>query len=103
MHKYKRYVVLLLMLTISGCAISYVDDEGQKRIIGLVNLTLSNKGDDQGADKVEVTSIGILFSSNPVSTGLSVGYTKEVTMKIHNNALILMDDIKKDKEDEPTN
>lgn len=103
MHKYKRYLVLLLLLTISGCAISYVDDEGQKRIIGLVNLTLSNKGGDQGADKVEVTSIGILLSSNPVSTGLSAGYTKEVTMKIHNNALIFMDDIKKDKKDEPTN
>tara|TARA_Y100000052_G_scaffold5636_1_gene5252 strand:- start:12548 stop:12859 length:312 start_codon:yes stop_codon:yes gene_type:complete len=103
MHKFKRYVILLFLLIISGCAISYVDVKGQKRIIGLVNLTLSDKADDQGADKVEVTSIGLLVSSNPVSTGLSVGYTKEVTMKINDNALILMDDIRKDREDEPTN
>ena len=95
----------VVLLSTSGCAVSFVNDEGKKRVIGFVDLTLGiDEGDeDTGGQLAELSNVGILFSTNPISTGIGLGYTKETTIKIKNDVLILMDNIKESQNETPEN
>jgi hypothetical protein len=95
-------VHLLLMSILSGCAFSYVDSQGTHHFIGVMHISMQGVEDDQrkAGDKVEVTNIGILVSHGPIYSGLSLGYTKESTMNLKNDVLVLLEDEgKKDKGD----
>jgi hypothetical protein len=89
--------IILILLTstcLSGCAISYTNELGEQRIIGLVDITIAGVEENQkvAGDSVELTNVGIMFSHNPISTGFGIGYNKETISKIKNDVLILMDE-----------
>jgi len=99
--------LLVCVYVLSGCAFSYVDNQGRHNVIGILNLSMQGVEDDKrkAGDKVEITNIGILFSHGPIHSGLSVGYNKESTMTLKNDALVLIeeDNVKDDEKNENEN
>lgn len=98
----KVLILIYAALSSGGCAVSYTNKLGEQRIIGLVDITLKNVENDTrvAGDTVEITNFGVLFSHNPISTGVSLGYTKESTSKLKNDVMILLE---KKKEEENAN
>ena len=88
----KLSVYLILMFVMSGCAISYIDSEGNHNMVGFMNITMQGVENDKlkAGDKIEVTNVGILLSNGPLYSGVSVGYNKESTTSIKNDALSLI-------------
>lgn len=84
---------LLIAFSLCGCAVSYVDDEGNQHVIGLVNMSLIGVDGNtkKAGDKVEVENIGVMFLHGPLHTGVSVGYTHESTLQLKNDSLYLPD------------
>ena len=72
----KLSVYLILMFFMSGCAISYIDSEGNHNMVGFMNVTMQGVENDKlkAGDKIEVTNVGILLSNGPLYSGVSVGY-----------------------------
>ena len=98
----KLSVYLILMFVISGCAISYIDSEGNHNMIGFMHVAMQGVENDKlkAGDKIEVTNVGILLSNGPLYSGVSVGYNKESTTSIKNDALVLIKEQGKGKDDE---
>ena len=98
----KLSVYLILMFVMSGCAISYIDSEGNHNMVGFMNITMQGVENDKlkAGDKIEVTNVGILLSNGPLYSGVSVGYNKESTTSIKNDALVLIKEQGKGKDDE---
>ncbi|MGK2232598.1 hypothetical protein [Colwellia polaris] len=98
----KLSVYLILMFVMSGCAISYIDSEGNHNMVGFMNITMQGVENDKlkAGDKIEVTNVGILLSNGPLYSGVSVGYNKESTTSIKNDALVLINEQGKGKEDD---
>jgi hypothetical protein len=95
-------VYLIFMFVMSGCAISYVDGVGNHNMIGFMHVTMHGVENDKlkAGDKIELTNIGILLSNGPLYSGVSVGYNKESTTSIKNDALVLIKEQGKGKDDE---
>jgi hypothetical protein len=98
----KLSVYLILMFVMSGCAISYIDSEGNHNMVGFMNITMQGVENDklEVGDKIEVTNVGILLSNGPLYSGVSVGYNKESTTSIKNDALVLINEQGNGKEDD---
>lgn len=84
-------LVLLLGLILNGCAYNYIDDEGVKHIIGLVNVEIeSPPNNSMYAGKIiDLRSFGISVNNINEGGGFSIGYSRDITGYIKNNALVL--------------
>lgn len=94
MFKQNIKTLLLLTLSLSSCAVTYTDDTGNKRVIGLVNMTIDKSAGDKlkAADRVQITNIGIMYSNSPIHTGISIGYNSETTMVLKNDVATIIKD-----------
>lgn len=89
MSAHFRYLIGLLLATslLMGCAHSYVDAEGKRHIVGLVNLTISPAtAEPAAADWVRLRTIGISLSRSDISSSLDVGYSDNTLAVIRNNS-----------------
>lgn len=88
MRMFINYCMVVLMTAFIGsCALNYVDDNGDQRIIGLVSITLDRPADSPliAGDSVTVENIGIMYSDTPLHTGVSIGYSSEKTVVLKND------------------
>lgn len=89
-------VLLFLALTSQGCSFSYVDSQGYKHIMGLVDVkmkTHSPNSNTDSAENIDVTSVGISFYTNPLNSGLAIGYNREVVTVLNgSNCIAVTDD-----------
>jgi hypothetical protein len=83
----------LCFLLLTGCAITYQDDNGNQRVIGLVSMTIDKPKDKKSiaGDKVTITSLGVMYSDTPIHKGLSIGYYSEMTYVLKNNVAIIVE------------
>jgi len=90
-HNIKIKILPLCLMFLTSCAITYQDDDGNQRIIGLVSMTIDKPKDDKSiaGDKVEITSLGVMYSDTPIHNGLSIGYYSEKTIVLKNNVAII--------------
>jgi hypothetical protein len=81
----------LLVLGASGCACSYDDSAGNRHIFGLVDVTIPApaRSETLAGNVVAVTTIGALVSRNAQGSTLALGYARETTAAIRDNALVL--------------
>ena len=88
----RSFLLVTFMILQSSCAMSYIDDDGNHRIIGLVNITLNRPVDSDlvAGDKVEIESIGVMYSKTALHHGLTVGYGRETTVVLKNDAITLL-------------
>lgn len=93
---------LCILANLSGCAVSYVDEEGRHIVVGLVYMSMGGIENDQrhAGDKVEVTNIGVLVTGGALQSGLSIGYNKEITMHLKNDILLLNENTGEEARDE---
>lgn len=78
----------------SSCAVTYVDEQGDKHVVGWVNMTIEAKVPKKlsAGEKTSIANIGVMLVSGPHCGGLSIGYTKEEFMTLNNHALVLFPD-----------
>lgn len=80
-----------LLSSLSGCAYRYADTEGRQHIIGLVNLTLASAAKDEtlAGETVALETLGLLVDVHETERTFALGYIKQSTASIRNNALVL--------------
>lgn len=63
-----------------GCAVSYVDDQGARHLVGWVHVSLPPATDGlPPAESLRARTVGLLVTSGDVGRALSVGYA-DITM-----------------------
>lgn len=83
--------MLLLMGATQGCAISYIDTDGNRHTLGLVDITMRTPAAPEtvAGDVVEVTSLGLSIGQNAQGGYLTAGYNRQTTAALRDNALVL--------------
>lgn len=83
--------VLAIPLALSSCAAVYTNPDGTKHVVGLVRVSIRPATDAVAlaGDVVDVTVLGLGVYSTPPHSGLVLGYSREVTASIRDNALVL--------------
>lgn len=74
--------ILLALPGLAGCAVDFVDAEGNRRVIGLAAVTIPAKpvaADIRGACARSgmVETLGVVLYRNEGGTGLAAGYVRE--------------------------
>ena len=75
---------ILLALVASGCSYQYVDDRGNRHVIGLAHVVTRDPG--PGTSDVvaqQVTTIGAAILYVPETVGLSLGYTRNFILQVN--------------------
>jgi hypothetical protein len=85
--------LFLLAISINGCAVSRLDSDGNKQIIGFIKLTIPGPGDPRelAGESVHLSTVGILLFTSPVQSGFSIGYSNEKMTGLRNNVLVFND------------
>lgn len=83
----RLYGLILATCVLSGCAHSYADADGNRHIIGLVNLTISPAtSEPAAADWVRMRNVGIAISRSEFASSLDIGYSDNMTAVIRNHS-----------------
>src|SRR5277367_5631521 len=79
-----------LALPCQGCAFNYADENGDRHVIGLVDITVHPSAAPQtfAGDVLEITSIGLSVGQTAQGSYLTAGYNREVTAALRDNALV---------------
>jgi hypothetical protein len=82
--------VALLSVLVESCAFTYVDDQGAKHVLGLVNMKIEPlvTADHTVAESVQIQSVGVSIYSTPINRGLALGYNRENLTTVHDNAVV---------------
>jgi hypothetical protein len=82
--------VALLCLLAESCAFTYVDDQGAKHVLGLVNMKIEPPvtAGKTVAESVQIQSVGVSVYSTPINRGLSIGYNQENLTAVHDNTVL---------------
>ncbi|MBQ4835218.1 hypothetical protein [Pseudoalteromonas luteoviolacea] len=70
---------------------TYVDENGDKNIIGFVNIKTKSVEDRFliGGETVDVTSFGVMFFNSSEQSSVTIGYGKESNTYLKDNVLLL--------------
>jgi hypothetical protein len=85
------WLLLIIVTSITSCAVVYDDANGTKHIIGLAKVEIRPPADDRSiaGDVVDVTIIGVGVYNTEVHGGLVLGYSREVSAAIRDNVLVI--------------
>lgn len=82
-------VLALVLAGAPGCAMHYVDSQGQSHFFGLMALTLPPAAPARDADAVRVRSLGLSLTSTAVdSLALTLGYQDLTFAALHHDSVI---------------
>ena len=85
----RALLILASILAGSGCAYSYVDEDGSRRVIGLVDMRISEEhGPTVAGSLVDIRTVGVSVLENAQGMSLTVGYGREVTAALRDHALV---------------
>jgi len=92
MHTKLTNLIILLIPLLSSCAVNYQDKDGNQRIIGFVSITLEKSPNQYlvAGDKIDITNIGVMYSSTPIHNGLSIGYYNEIVTILKNDVATII-------------
>ena len=78
-------------LIMSGCALSYVDDDGSRHIIGFASVVIPppDRNEPTAGNVIDLTTIGLSFNDMPEGQSLTLGYSRAVTATLKDNSLVL--------------
>lgn len=78
-------------LLLTSCTYSYTAEDGARRVIGLVDMTIQPPHNDRdiAGDLVDIRSIGIGVHESPQSVSFTLGYHRHVSALLRDNALVL--------------
>lgn len=80
-----------MALPCCACSFSYVDSSGNHHVIGLVDVAIRPAADARtlAGSVVDVTSVGLIVSSTAQGGYVSLGYNREATAALRDNALVI--------------
>jgi len=83
--------VLIGALLLPGCAVSYVDDDGSRHIIGFANIVIppADSAMPTAGNVIDLTTVGLSFNDMPDGQSLTLGYSRAVTATLKDNSLVL--------------
>jgi hypothetical protein len=85
-----RFLIPALAM-LGGCAVQYVDADGNRRFVGLMNLTLPPVNQSgKGADFTRMRTVGVAFSHTDIGGALEIGYSDNTVLAIQNNSCIVL-------------
>ena len=78
-------------LLLGGCAVSYVDDDGSRHIIGFANIVIPppDRALPTAGNVIDLTTIGLSLNDMPEGQSLTLGYSRAVTATLKDNSLVL--------------
>jgi len=78
------------LVTCSGCAYSYVDEQGATHAIGLMSVVVQPAARDGpiAGDIVGITAIGLAAGTNAQGGYLAVGYSQQTTAALRNDVVV---------------
>src|SRR4051812_33370080 len=84
-------VVTFLCVATVGCAVVYDDSDGTKHIMGLANVEVRPPGSGVtiAGDVIDVKIIGLGIYMTQAYSGVVVGYSREISAAVRDNALVL--------------
>jgi hypothetical protein len=75
-----------------ACAHTYIDQAGDRHVVGWVNLTLpAIPPKDQGADWIRLRTIGFAYSSTDIGSAIELGYSDNTLAVIRKNSCVMLD------------
>ena len=80
--------VLAGSLMLGGCAHSWIDTSGNRRVMGWVDLTLPPPTTVGGADWTRVRTIGLALSRSEGGAEITVGYSDNTLAIIRDNSCV---------------
>ena len=78
-------------LALSGCSYSYIDDDGLRHVVGVVNLKLKSADDSTtyAGHVVDLSKFGVSVNENAAGHNFTIGYNRQVTGYLRDNALVI--------------
>jgi hypothetical protein len=79
------------LLLLGGCAVSYVDDDGTRHIIGFASIVIPppDRHEPTAGNIIDLTTIGLSLNDMPDGQSITLGYSRAVTATLKDNALVL--------------
>lgn len=86
-----RLLLAVLVLPCQACAVSYIDANGDRHTIGLVDITVHSPAAPEtfAGDVVELTTLGLVLSKTAQGGHFALGYSHEATAALRDNVLVL--------------
>jgi hypothetical protein len=85
--------VAALTFACQACAVSYLDADGNRHVVGFVDITVHPPAEPQtfAGDVVDLTAVRLTVSQTAQGGYVSIGYSREVLASMRDNALIVGD------------
>jgi hypothetical protein len=84
-------VASVATLSLGGCAVSYVGDDGSRHIIGFAKIVIppADSAMPTAGNVIDLTTIGLSLNDMPEGQSLTLGYSRAVTATLKDNSLVL--------------
>ena len=81
---------IVLALSCQACSFSYLDANGDRHVIGLVDITVHPAGDPKtfAGDVVDVTTLGFAAAQTAQGGFIALGYNHEVSAALRDNVSV---------------
>lgn len=95
LRSFIRYIcaclAILLALLCNACTFRYIDADGNRHMIGLMDITIHPPAMPQtfAGNVVDVTTIGLTASQTAQGGYIALGYSRESTAELRDNALVV--------------
>ena len=84
-------IIIALVGPAAGCAAVTVEEDGSRRIVGLVAMRLAPPADATAiaGEVTDVSALGLALYSSPIQHALVLGYSRERLAAVRDHALVL--------------
>ncbi|MDJ0911733.1 MAG: hypothetical protein QNI99_21275 [Woeseiaceae bacterium] len=82
------FLICAVMISTTGCAYQFIDDEGNRRIIGFANVVVEPTMSCESSQLVSVSTIGVSTVNLPSHGGITIGYSRNSSIAIPNDTYI---------------
>jgi hypothetical protein len=91
-HVCRLLLAALATAALGGCAHTYIDGQGNRNIIGWVNLTLPPADPaPRAADWMRVRTVGLVLSRTDIGSAIELGYADSTLAAIRNDSCVQLD------------
>ena len=82
------FAIAAIVVSMAGCAHTYVDEQGSRHVIGLVWAKLPSPAFDIAADSLRVRAIGISTTKTLAGSAIVLGYSDSNIVVVRDNQLV---------------
>ena len=81
-------------LLLSGCAMSYTDEAGNRHVVGLMHLALPATDKlSEGSSGFRTTTVGVSFTQGDFGNAIALGYNETTLIGVGANSCLALKDL----------